>query len=205
MNFFESIKVAGEELGVSPSAVNNYTKGHKNFKGYTFKKLPRIKKYDIPSELYDIRDINHLSVKDTIKDQFREKTISRNQKGRIPICQYSKDGKYIRSYNSIAEAKKDYPHLSTSALRGTNNSKSAYGFMWRYDKGDHSDIEPLQNKGTRRCVLQINSTSFEVIGEYESLRDAERKTGISSKQIHKVCNGLRKTSGGYIWKYKESK
>lgn len=78
--FFESLKVAGKELGVSPSAVNNYTKGNKNYKGYTFEKLPKIKVYDIPSEMYDIRNEKHLNVKEVIEEQFREKTIARNKK-----------------------------------------------------------------------------------------------------------------------------
>lgn len=76
--------------------------------------------------------------------------------------------------------------------------------MWKYDNGDHSNIEPLQNRGTQRLVQQIDSISFDVIAEYDSLIDAERQTGVSSKQIYKVCHGLRKTSGGYIWKYKEN-
>lgn len=31
------------------------------------------------------------------------------------------------------------------------------------------------------------------------MREAQRKTGI--RNIYTVCNGNRKTAGGYIWKY----
>ena len=40
-----------------------------------------------------------------------------------------------------------------------------------------------------------------IINIFESMSEAERKTGISSKQIWKVCNGKREITGGYIWKY----
>lgn len=36
---------------------------------------------------------------------------------------------------------------------------------------------------------------------YASTLDAEYKTGISSSHISEVANGIRKTAGGYIWKY----
>lgn len=36
---------------------------------------------------------------------------------------------------------------------------------------------------------------------YESISDASEKTGISLSGISAVCNGRRKTSGGYHWKF----
>ena len=36
---------------------------------------------------------------------------------------------------------------------------------------------------------------------YISTREAERITGIDSSSICRVCNGKRKTAGGYQWKY----
>jgi len=40
-----------------------------------------------------------------------------------------------------------------------------------------------------------------LIKEYESILDAEWETGISNGHISNVCRGVRKTAGGYIWKY----
>lgn len=41
------------------------------------------------------------------------------------------------------------------------------------------------------------------VREYESLREAERETGVYCGLISNVCRGIRgrKTAGGYIWKY----
>ena len=36
---------------------------------------------------------------------------------------------------------------------------------------------------------------------YESIREAERQTGIKNGGMRAVCKGERKTAGGYSWKY----
>lgn len=41
------------------------------------------------------------------------------------------------------------------------------------------------------------------IGEYTSIHEAGRITGIAYQNIYKVCRGKRKTAGGYIWCYEE--
>ena len=53
----------------------------------------------------------------------------------------------------------------------------------------------------RPCIQY--SLSGELIKEYRCIRDAERKTGIDHITISRACRGILKTSGGYIWKYKE--
>ena len=43
------------------------------------------------------------------------------------------------------------------------------------------------------------------VGEYPSITEAFRRTGISCSNIGVVCSGRRKYAGGYIWKYKNEK
>lgn len=60
----------------------------------------------------------------------------------------------------------------------------------------------LASKGKvrrHRPVKQIKNG--EVISQYASAREAERKTGISNKSINSVLRGRRRTAGGYIWTY----
>ena len=62
-------------------------------------------------------------------DSFRAK----NERSKKKIDQYSLDGKYIRSYNSIVEAGKhlNFPHYNIGAcLRG--RQKTACGYRWKY-------------------------------------------------------------------------
>ena len=52
-----------------------------------------------------------------------------------------------------------------------------------------------------KSVLQYDK-DMNLISEYISIRDAERRTNINRLNISKCCNGKVKSSGGYIWKYK---
>lgn len=54
-------------------------------------------------------------------------------------------------------------------------------------------------------VLQIDKAG-NVVNEYYSTHEAQRRTGINASHIIDVCNGgkgIRKTAGGYVWKYKK--
>ena len=55
---------------------------------------------------------------------------------------------------------------------------------------------------SKKPVLQFSKTG-EFIAEYPSEMEAERKTGCYLAHISKCCKGKRKSTGGYIWKYKE--
>ena len=52
-----------------------------------------------------------------------------------------------------------------------------------------------------KSVLQFDK-EMNLIGEYLSIRDAERRTKVVRSNIIKCCNGKVKSAGGYIWKYK---
>lgn len=54
-----------------------------------------------------------------------------------------------------------------------------------------------------KVVIQLTKAG-EKVAEYFSLAEAQRATGIFSQNISLVANGQRKTSGGFIWKFKEN-
>ena len=51
-------------------------------------------------------------------------------------------------------------------------------------------------------VLQF-SKDGELIAEYSSIMEAEKNTGCFNPNICACCKGKLKSTGGYIWKYKE--
>lgn len=53
---------------------------------------------------------------------------------------------------------------------------------------------------TSKTVLQIKNG--EIIAEFDSTMEAERKLNINNAHISACCLGKRKTIGGYEWKYK---
>ena len=57
------------------------------------------------------------------------------------------------------------------------------------------------NKGRGRAVLQIDVNTHKIINIFKSAKEAERITGINHSLISRVCRGIGKTAGNYIWKY----
>lgn len=51
-------------------------------------------------------------------------------------------------------------------------------------------------KAHSKKVLCVETEEF-----FESIMNAYRKTGINFSSISSVCNGIRKTAGGYHWKF----
>ena len=49
-------------------------------------------------------------------------------------------------------------------------------------------------------VIQL-STDGKRLKKYSSIKEAALKSGCEKTNISRVCNGQRKTCGGYIWKY----
>ena len=58
------------------------------------------------------------------------------------------------------------------------------------------------NERISRKILQY-SKSGEFIREWQSAREVERLLGINNSNIIQCCKGKLKSSGGFIWKYKE--
>ncbi len=53
-----------------------------------------------------------------------------------------------------------------------------------------------------KAVFKIDRITGKFLAEYGSMHEAERQTGIKYQNINLCCKGKRKTSGGFIWKYK---
>ena len=64
----------------------------------------------------------------------------------------------------------------------------------------------MQNSRTpHRAVSQFDKQTKEKLATYISLSEAKRQTGISAGSIHQVCNLIRKSAGGFIWRYEDGK
>ena len=121
---------------------------------------------------------------------------------RIPINQYSLGGKYVQSYSSITEAEIMNPKINgiRAAVSENTINKSAGGYMWEVDTGDHNDITPYHANG--RFIDQIDIKTGRKIKRFPSIRAAQKETGINN--IAAVCSGRRNKAGGFIWRYSEN-
>lgn len=77
-----------------------------------------------------------------------EKTEKMNRAVRKPVSQYDRDGKFIRSFNSITDAAKFIGtcHSCISQVARGKEQKSAAGYIWRFgnDSASSKDIAPLK-------------------------------------------------------------
>lgn len=143
-----------------------------------------------------------------------EEVVWRNTSGRYSpnkksICQYDKNGTFIKSYDSILLASKELNIEHAAISRCCNDTqRTAGGYIWRYSKvkltTEHLNWcnETSDRPTTRRAVLQY-SKDGNLIKKYDSIAMASSETGISSGNISVCCsgNGRQKTAGGYIWRY----
>jgi len=67
-----------------------------------------------------------------------------------------------------------------------------------YKKHKAQVVNGSAYKSKNKPVIQLSIDNVEV-GEFYSITEAGRQTGISN--ISCVCNGSRKTAGGFKWKY----
>lgn len=71
--------------------------------------------------------------------------------------------------------------------------------------GKHPTEESQKKMSESKGVYGIlqYSKDGELIAEYPSLHEASRQTGCANSSICRCCKGKYKSTGGYIWKYKE--
>jgi hypothetical protein len=81
----------------------------------------------------------------------------------------------------------------------TNNNVENLEWVSRSENAKHAFRLGL-NKGRKIKVSQYTLDDV-FIREYDSPTDVENETGICQTHISGVCRGVRKTAGGYIWKY----
>lgn len=55
--------------------------------------------------------------------------------------------------------------------------------------------------GGKKAVQMLDKVTKEVIETFESTNEAQRQTGIPQGNISRVCNGERKSAGGYGWRF----
>ena len=122
-------------------------------------------------------------------------------KGTKPVSQYTKEGKYVQSFNSTKEAaifigNVKYAPDITNCCKG--KIKTAYGFMWTYK--DAPKPNPFMDKSVR--IIKQYSINGEYIATYNSIKEAAIAIGNGKPgSIANNLKGISHSAFGYIWKY----
>lgn len=122
---------------------------------------------------------------------------------RIPITQYSKDGSFIKTWDSMCFVEKELGFdVSAIARACKGEQKLSYGFIWRYADEELTEeyIKWCNSSERIKDVVQY-SLDGAFIAIYKSFTEAERITGVYRKSISAVCKGDKAQAGGFIWSY----
>lgn len=126
------------------------------------------------------------------------------------INKYDLHGNFIDCYLSAKEAvaKNSLSKNASSAIYAccNKNQKTAYGFIWMYSD-DKIKLNPENHKRmTRGKKINKIDENGNIIAEYESANEAERKN-LFKKGAHCIilecCKDIRKKAYGYKWKFKQ--
>lgn len=127
------------------------------------------------------------------------------------VNQYTKRGKYIKTWDSLSEAAESLGMKTvgniTSVCRGDRITSG--GFTWRYEaespRGDIKIEERIYklSKHTHRNLKPINqySKQGDFIKTWDSATTVQQQLGISKSNIGANLSGRSKTAGGFIWEY----
>jgi hypothetical protein len=160
-----------------------------------------------------------------LKIEMFEKLKTNRPDNRKRIFQFSLDGEYIKTFDSVKEASKEL-NIGSSGIENCarGKSKSSGGFNWKYEKSEKiiQQVTHLKsgskvgstpwNKGRvfdnfcgnhTKKILQYSLDGF-LIKEWECILIASKELKINRDSIENCARGKSKSSGGFNWKYKDS-
>lgn len=122
----------------------------------------------------------------------------------FPIYQYTMNGEFLSSYNSISEAEKitNIPHTNIIKVL-QNKRRSAGGYRWSKEKVEKLPIYIYQSENKIKVVKQYTLEGL-LLKEFSSASQAAiAVTGKpdGGSAIGKVCKGQARTAYGYRWSY----
>lgn len=123
---------------------------------------------------------------------------------KIPIDQYSMEGKFLRIFDSIQDAARFLRIQNSSHIISCCKGKAfyAYGYVWRYH-GEAFDKYPLESKQRLKCNKY--DLDGNLLDTYSSLSEACLSLGKDPKNtvstLSKCCRGKIEKAYGYKWSY----
>lgn len=143
--------------------------------------------------------------KHTRKSKSKMSQAKRKRKTKFAVHQYTLDGVFVQSFLTITDAARSIgKQANTTNISGACDGKrtKAYGFQWSRRKVASLGIAPTdyelrQNCRAKKCGQYLDGN---LVAVFNSQAEAERQTGILSRNINKVLQGQRNSAGGYQWR-----
>lgn len=121
---------------------------------------------------------------------------------RKPVYQYTMKGNFVKKYDCAQDAVISLGHPNGKSFVAsccTGFIKSAYNYIWSYGSLEERTKNISVSKRDKKVYQYNKDGSF--VKEYGSAKIAGIQMNGSPNSIRRVCNGVRKTTYGYIWGY----
>lgn len=117
------------------------------------------------------------------------------------ICQLDLNGNYLNTWIDREAAAEEASTSVANIWACINNQRKSAGcFQWcKYEDLNKRLGVPLREKKNTKQIGQYDLYD-NLIQLFPSMTEASKATGVNITKISAVCNGKRKTSGGYKWK-----
>lgn len=109
-----------------------------------------------------------------------------------------KTNEVIQTYECAKTASKNETERKHIVECCQGKRRSASGYKWQYVDEPH---KYTCGWSSLRSVVQLDKDTNEFISLFGTMRDATTLLNISQDTIKKVCDGKRKSAGGYKWVY----
>ncbi len=128
------------------------------------------------------------------------------------VLKYGIDGELIKIYSSVKEAAKDN-NLSSGNIGYVCKGKrdTCGGFIWRFFNNENEiteiylkELRERTQKGNSMVSISQYDLDGNYLHSYGSIKECEEKTGCSSSKIVLVCQGKRKQTKGFIFRYEKN-
>jgi len=138
----------------------------------------------------------------------------------IKINQYDLDGKFIKTWDSLADIIRFFGNSGNiikvcKSNRLKTRKVTAFNYIWRYfeEYPNNNDIEISQEELKIReakyknsaCKEKVCINKYDLFNNYlctyDSIKEAAKSVNGNPSGIVVVAKGRRKTYKGYIWKY----
>lgn len=182
-----------------PAAVRKY--GYENFIRETLFEYPDTKEgHDLAYEKEaEIVTLEFIKSKDTYNLTVGGRFTVYNNLKKV-IAQYSLDGKFIRTWDSITEAQEKL-NLTSISENLTGISKYCGDFQWKYYTNEE-DIPAVTKKEKTVYQFDLKGNLLKV---WKSASEASlifNNHKAARMSICNVCNKITKQAYGYFWNYK---
>lgn len=165
--------------------------------------------------MWKIIIINQVETNYSVSTEGQVKNINTNKilKGTIKDNGYREyqlvfDGKrkYVLGHRLVAETFIDNPEnkLQVNHINGNKLDNNAGNLEWvsASENNKHAWDNSLNSANVLRAVVQ-KTTDGEIVNEFISIAEAEKISGCHRSKIIAVADGNRKTTGGFVFEWKE--